>query len=48
MLNGYSKVCLRFGVGKYVLKGFVDSDISGDVDSSRSISGYVMTYAEGV
>ena len=41
-------MCLRYGVGKPVLEGFTDSDMSGDVDSSRSTSGYVMTYAGGV
>ena len=46
-LKGTSKVCLRFGVGKLVLEGFTDSDMSGDVDSSRSTSGYVMTYVGG-
>mgnify|MGYP000170283911 FL=1 len=30
-----------------MLEGFTDSDMSGDVDSSRSTSGYVMTYAGG-
>ena len=46
-LRGTSEVCLRYGVGKPVLEGFTDSDMSGDVDSSRSTSGYVMTYAGG-
>ena len=41
-LKGTSKVCLTFGVGKFVLEGFTDSDMSGDVDSSRSTSGYVI------
>ena len=30
-----------------MLEGFTDSDMSGDVDSNRSTSGYVMTYAGG-
>ena len=47
-LKGTSSVCLRFGVEKSVLEGFTDSDMSGDVDSSHSTSGYVMTYAGGV
>ena len=29
------------------LDGYTDSDMSTDVDTSRSISGYVMTYAGG-
>ena len=47
-LKGTSKVCLTFGVGKFVLEGFTDSDMSGDVDSRRSTLGYVMTYAGGI
>ena len=46
-LKGTSSVCLRFRVGKSVLEGFTDSNMSRDVDSSRSTSGYVMTYAGG-
>ena len=30
-----------------MLKGFTDSEMSGDVDLNRSTSGYVMTYARG-
>ena len=41
-LKGTSKVCFRS-----VLEGFTDSDMSGGVESSRSTSGYVMTYARG-
>ena len=42
-----SRVCLRYGFGKPMLEGFTDSDMSGDVESSRSTSGYVMTYVGG-
>ena len=41
-LKDTSKVCLTFGVGKSVLEGCTDSDMSGDVHSSRSTSGYVI------
>ena len=44
-LKGTSSVFLRYGSGKPLLEGFTDSDMSGDVDSSRSTSGYVMTYS---
>ena len=37
-----------YGVRKPRLEGFTDLDMSGDVDSSRSTSRYVMTYAVGV
>ena len=33
-LKGTSRVCLRFGVGKSMLEGFTDSNMSRDVDSS--------------
>ena len=47
VLKGTSSACLGFRVGNLVLDGFTDSDMSGDVDSSRSTSGYVMTYVGG-
>ena len=30
-----------------MLEGFTYSDMSGDVDSNQSTSGYMMTYARG-
>ena len=45
-LKGTSNMCLRFGSRKPQLDGFTDSDMSADVDTRRSTSGYVMTYAE--
>ena len=47
-LKGTSSAYLRYGCGKPMLEGFPDSHMSGDVDSSRSTSGYVMTYVGGV
>ena len=44
-LRGTSRVCLCFGPGQPVLDGYTDSDMSGDVDSSKSTSGYLMTFA---
>ena len=46
-LKGTSSLCLRYGSRKPLLEGFTDSDMSDDVDSSRSTSGYVMTYSGG-
>ena len=46
-LRGTSKVCLCFGNGKPMLDGFTDSDMAGDVDSRKSTSGYLMTFAGG-
>ena len=42
-----SSVCLRFRLGKPLLEVFTYSDMSIDVDISRSTSGYMMTYAGG-
>ena len=47
-MKGTSIMCLRFGSGKPLLEGFADSDMSADVDTSRSTFGYVITYAGGV
>ena len=46
-LKGTSSMCLRFGSSKPQLDGFTDSYKSADVDTTRSTSGYVMTYAGG-
>ena len=46
-LKGTSNMCLRFGSCKPQLDGFTDSDMLADVHTSRSTSGYVMTFAGG-
>lgn len=46
-LRGTSRVCLCFGNGKAMLDGFTDADMAGDVDSRKSTSGYLMTFAGG-
>ena len=40
-------MCLQFGSGKPQLEGFTNSEMSVDVDTRRSTSGYVMTYVGG-
>ena len=40
-------MCLRFSSDKPVLEGYIDWDISANVDISRSTSAYVMTYVGG-
>ena len=40
-LRGTSSTSLCFGKGKVTLQGFVDADLGGDVDSSKSTSGYI-------
>ena len=42
-LRGTSSTSLRFGKGKVTLHDFVDADLGGDVDSSKSTSGYIYT-----
>ena len=46
-LKGTSNMCLRLGYSKPQLDGYTDSDMSADVDTNRSSSRYVMTYAGG-
>ena len=46
-LRGTSKVCLCFGSGEPMLAGYTDLDMAGDVDSTKSISGFMMTFAGG-
>lgn len=46
-LRGTSRVCLCFGNGEIVLNGFTDADMAGDVDSRKSTSGYLITFAGG-
>jgi len=46
-LKGTSKVCLSFKSGKFVLNGYTNADMAGDVDSRKSTSNYMMTLARG-
>ncbi|PKI51232.1 hypothetical protein CRG98_028380 [Punica granatum] len=46
-LKGTSKVCLHFGTGKPELMGYTDANMAGDIDSRKSTSGYLMTFAGG-
>ena len=42
-LRGKSSTSLCFGKGKVTLQGFVDADLGGYVDLSKSTSGYIYT-----
>ena len=42
-LRGTSSTSLCFGKDNVTLQGFVDADLGGDVDSSKSTSGYIYT-----
>ena len=46
-LHGTSSLRLCFGNMKYVFEGYTDSDMAGDVDSRKSTSGYLITFAGG-
>ena len=42
------KVCLCFRSSEPVLDGYTNSNIAGDVDSKKSILGFLMTFIGGV
>ena len=46
-LRGTTKNCLCFGKGKPMLTGYTDADLAGDIDSRKSTSGYLITFAGG-
>ena len=46
-LRGTTKKCLCFGKGKPMLMGYKDADLAGDIDSRKSTSGYLTTFAGG-
>ena len=46
-LRGTSSLKLCFGSEKPVLVGYTDADMAGDVDSRKSTSGYLITFAGG-
>ena len=44
-LRGTSNLKLCFRIGKLVLCGYTNSDMARDVDSRKSTSGYLITFA---
>ncbi|KAJ8466528.1 hypothetical protein OPV22_029080 [Ensete ventricosum] len=46
-LKGSSKICLSFGGGPPVLTGYTDADMARDIDTRKSTSGFVLTFAGG-
>ena len=46
-LKGSSKLCSTFGDSKPILEGYVDANWAGDLDSRKSTSGYLFTFAGG-
>ena len=41
--GGTSSTSLCFGKGRVTLQGFLDADLGGDVESSKSTFGYIYT-----
>ena len=46
-LRGTSNMKLCYGSDKHILVGYTDSDMAGDIDSRRSISGFLINFAGG-
>jgi len=46
-LKSTSNMCLCFGGTKPVLEGYIDSEMAGDLDSRKSTSGFLFTFAGG-
>lgn len=46
-IKGTSDVALCYGGSDFVFRGYVDSDYAGDLDKSKSTTGYVFALASG-
>ncbi|GJS55932.1 hypothetical protein Tco_0629294 [Tanacetum coccineum] len=46
-IKGTSNIALCFGESDLIVKGYVDSDYVGDLDGSKSTTGYVFTLCGG-
>ena len=46
-LRGTAKRCLCFGNEDLMLLGYTDTNMAGDMDSRKSTSGYLITFARG-
>ena len=46
-LHGTSSLSLCFGTGEPILSAYTDSDMAGDIDTRKSTSGYLITFAGG-
>jgi ATP-binding cassette subfamily B (MDR/TAP) protein 1 len=44
-LKGTAIKCLCFDIENQMHVGYIDADIAGDVDSRKSTSGYLITFA---
>ena len=43
-----TKICLCFGGSEPILKGYTDTDMTSDLDSKKSTSGFLFTFVGGV
>lgn len=46
-LKGTIKLCLCYGGADPILEGYTDADMAGDLDSRKSTSGFIFTFAGG-
>ena len=46
-LKGTSKLCLCYGGANLILEGYIDADMSGDLDNRKCTSSYIFTLAGG-
>ena len=46
-LRGSSKMGLTFRGMEPILEGYIDVDMAGDLDGSKSILGYLFTFSRG-
>ena len=46
-VKGTSNAALCYGGSDFIVRGYVDSDYAGDIDNSKSTTGYVFTLAGG-
>ena len=46
-VKGTSNVALCYGGSDFIVRGYIDSDYAGDLNKSKSTSGYVFTLARG-
>ena len=46
-LCGTSKMCLCIGLGKPVLIGYMDANMTNDMDSRKLVSSNLMTFPRG-
>ena len=43
--KGYLKDVSMFWMGELLQQGYTDADMTGDIDSRKSTSGYMLTYS---